>query len=301
MDSSPEEYIDYVNNKDGYALCFEEDAEFIKIPHIDFGKRYDSSLQAKKLFAALREIDERKIKQKVYARIPSKNGVGLAVYNRLIRAAGFKVINPQSHYVIGLTGGSGSGKTVISKELEKAGCAVIDCDKITRHSSVYDDECVKELAEAFGDDIVNGGELNRKLLAERAFASSEGKKELNRITHPRIMKKVMHEYNSLVSRGEEIIVFDAPTLFEAGLDSKCSRIISVTAPKSIRIARIMKRDNISFEAAERRISAQNDDEYFIKRSDHIIINDDSINIHTKRIEAIVNGLKNKLRLYRQRN
>lgn len=95
LDADSEEFVEYVNShaKEGlFALCFAEDIDGLKVPYVSLGK--DEADQAKKLFAALRELDERGAKQ-VYARCPSKEGVGLAVYNRLIRAAAYHEFAPQ--------------------------------------------------------------------------------------------------------------------------------------------------------------------------------------------------------------
>lgn len=88
-----EKYIEYISsqNKKVAALCFEDEAEKISVPHVTYGKSFDSSSQAKRLFDALRELDETGA-EIAYAHCPSEKGVGLAVYNRLLRSAGFEVI-----------------------------------------------------------------------------------------------------------------------------------------------------------------------------------------------------------------
>ncbi|MDE6506474.1 MAG: hypothetical protein K2K71_04385, partial [Eubacterium sp.] len=102
VNASKEKYEAFVNSKkDAFALCFEEDK--IEIPKITFGKESDDCSQAKELFDALRQLDEMGA-TKVYARIPHKNGVGMAVYNRLIRAAAFCIIDLEKPFTIGLTG-----------------------------------------------------------------------------------------------------------------------------------------------------------------------------------------------------
>lgn len=96
LDGNQKQYLDYINNNEANkvaALCFEEDAKNLKIPFATYGKEVDPLLQAKKLFDALRKLDNMKNIDLVYARCPAKSGVGLAVYNRLIRAAGFNIIN----------------------------------------------------------------------------------------------------------------------------------------------------------------------------------------------------------------
>lgn len=272
VDASSREFCDYVNRKkDCHALCFEEDLPFLEVPAVSFGSRYDREEQAHKLFSALHGLDEIGAKR-AYARMPSKTGVGLAVYNRLVRAAGFRLENPCGHLIVGLTGPSGAGKSTVGALLREAGCAVIDCDSLTRSPEVYDRECVVRLQAAFGEDVAPGGVLNRSLLAERAFASPEGRDSLAAITFPRILGKLRQLILEEEQQGKKVIVLDAPTLFESGLDFDCARILVVTAPQEERLVRILRRDGITKEEALRRFSAQQPEEFYVRRADYVVAN-----------------------------
>jgi dephospho-CoA kinase len=290
IDASPEEYIKYVNGKENaHALCFEEDKKHLNKPSVTFGRRYDGAEQARRYFEALYELDELGAKQ-VYARIPSKSGIGLAVYNRLVRSAGFQIINPKGYHIIGMTGASGSGKTTIAKAFETLGCAVVDCDKLSKSPGVYDSACLRELAAEFGADIIaEDGTLNRRLLAERAFVSAEKKKKLENIVFPRILIAMQEKINQALEAGKRIIVVDAPTLFEAGFDAICSRIIAVTSTKEEKIKRIMNRDGLSQKEAEKRLSAQHEDSFYTERADHIVSGSGGYDL-VKRLTPLVNGL-----------
>lgn len=270
VDASSEEYVNYVNSKkDCHALCFQEDLPLLRVPALSYGGRYNREEQARKLFSALLQLDGLGAK-KVFARCPSKRGVGLAVYNRLIRAAGFQVIRVGSPLLVGLTGPSGAGKSTVGREFQKLGWGYLDCDKLTRSPQVYDEACLRELAQAFGDDVVAEGMLNRKLLADRAFATPEGRELLNQITFPRILRRVREEIQAEADR--QIVLLDAPTLFESGLDRMCRRVISVDAPREERAARIIKRDGLSREQAALRLSAQPEGEFYLSRADYVIEN-----------------------------
>lgn len=272
LDASPEEYVRYVNQKgDGWALCFEEDVPFLQVPSVAYGSRYDGESQARHLFDALHSLDEVGAK-KAYARIPSKRGVGLAVYNRLIRAAAFQVVNPVGCHVIGLTGPTGAGKSTVGDILRKEGCFVIDCDQVTRSPQVYDPPCLRELSEAFGPEIFQDGVLDRGELARRAFASEQARSLLGQITFPRILRRVRELLAEGREKGYRVLVLDAPTLFESGLDSACSRILVVNAPKEERLARVLKRDGISQEAALRRLEAQPSEDFYTSRADWVVEN-----------------------------
>lgn len=264
INASKEKYEKFVNmQKDAFALCFEEDN--ITIPKITFGRENDDLSQARELFDALRRADELGAK-KVYARIPRKNGVGLAVYNRLIRAAAFNILDLEKPFLIGLTGQTGAGKGYIGERLTALGFNILDTDlyarKITEKNSSY----LPELAEKFGEDIIKDGILDRKLLAKRAFCSDEKTKELNSIMHPAIL-------DMCIKNAEFPAVFDAPLLFECGGEKYCTAVLAVTAPENIRLERIMKRDGISKEEARLRMDAQKDEKYYIKNADFTVIND----------------------------
>lgn len=294
VDASPEEYVQYVNGQpDAFALCFQEDAARLHVPYVAYGSRYAGGEQAQRLFDALHGLDNRGAKT-VYARIPSKNGIGLAVYNRLIRSAGFRVVNPNRHYIIGLTGPTGAGKTTVAKAMAALGCGVVDCDEITRLPGVYDEACLRELAEAFGAEIIEGGTLQRRLLAQRAFATPAGRETLNHITFPRILKKVLEEVQANLNSGKKLVVVDGPTLFEAGVDVHCARIIAVMAPWEMRLERIIHRDGLSVEAAEKRLRAQQEDTFYTGRADHIVSGQGDYDLK-KRLMPIVGGLLEKCR------
>lgn len=277
IDASLEDYAAFVNaQKDVVALCFESEERLLDCPAVTFGKAYDALSQAHELFSALHKLDAIGAKT-VYARMPRKAGVGLAVYNRLIRAAGFKVYTPKDEFVIGLTGQTGAGKSTVSTVLVKYGCAVVDCDKVTRDPNLYRDGCLIELQKAFGRDIMKpDGTLDRRLLANRAFANAEATATLNRITHPVIMDRLRGEIERHRQNGAKVIVLDAPTLFEAGADVLCRRVISVLADRDVRLERIIKRDGITKEEAERRMSAQKNDAFYAERSDFVFDNTDSV-------------------------
>lgn len=256
-------YENFVNSKkNAFALCFENDN--VTIPKVTFGRENNDLSQAKELFDALRKLDEMGAK-KVYARIPSTTGVGMAVYNRLIRAAAFKIIDLKKPFFIGLTGQTGAGKGYVSRQLEKLGFNIIDSDKIVKKIYENNPELLQRLAKEFGNDILIEGILDRKTLARRVFSSKENTDKLNQIVHPKVIAICEREAKPLA-------VLDAPQLFEANAQSKCYKIISVAASYETRLKRIMQRDNITMQQAERRIHAQLDESYYINHSDFVIYN-----------------------------
>ena len=274
VDDSPENYTQYVNGRAApgvYALCFDETAGGLAVPCLCYGPRFDGAAQARQLFTALHRLDEEGARA-VFAQRPGRRGVGLAVYNRLIRAAAFRVIRPGGSLIVGLTGPSGGGKSTVAGLLRQAGCCVIDCDALTRSPQVYDSDCMKELQEAFGPLVASGGVLARQELARRAFASEEGRRRLGQITFPRIVGAIRRQMEELAAQGSAPIVLDAPTLFEAGLDTACARVLVVSAPEEERLGRVMARDGLTKDQARLRFSAQPGEAFYAARADWLIEN-----------------------------
>ena len=188
---------------------------------------------------------------------------------------------------IGLTGQTGAGKSTVSEFAEKMNCKIINADKVAREVMKKNSECLKRLAEIFGSDIINtDGSLNRKLLAQKAFSSRENTDILNNITHPAIISKVK-EYIDMYSKESDMIIFDAPQLFESGGDEMCDKIIAVIAPADVRVQRIISRDGISEQEALLRIHAQHDEDFYISKSDYIIDGSQTLESVQKQFEEIM--------------
>lgn len=174
--------------------------------------------------------------------------------------------------IIGLTGQSGAGKSTVSEVFKASGAVVINADSLA-HTALRTDKCKENLRAAFGGDIFDeSGEVVRKKLARVAFSSKENTEKLNKATHPVITELAKREFDYYEEAGEEAVVFDAPTLFESGLDKFCTTVISVIADKDLRAKRIMARDNLSLEEASQRLNAQYDDEFYTDKSQFVIEN-----------------------------
>ncbi len=268
VEAESESFCRYVNSKiNAAAICFSEDEEKISCKTIVIGNADDEEEQARNIFDSLRATDTLGVKT-VYVHAPKKSGVGLAVYNRLIRAAGFKVI--KLPIIIGLTGPTGAGKTTACKTAEELGFYVINCDKTARRAT-ENKECLSALTKVFGEEILDkNGELIRSRLAEKAFAYRESTEHLNNIIFPFIRELIENE---IKASGNNKIILDAPTLYESRLDAVCSAVIVISADKSIRLRRIMERDGMDETAAELRINAGKTDEYYRTRTPHIIYSD----------------------------
>lgn len=190
----------------------------------------------------------------------------MAVYNRLIRAAAFNVIDLKKTFTIGLTGQTGAGKGYVCEYFEALGFKIIDCDKVVKKLYKENKDVIDALKAEFGDNIVRDGRLDTAALAEIVFSDKGKTERLNRIVHPFVTNECKRLAGGLC-------VIDAPQLFEANIQDMCYKVISVTAPEKTRLARILERDGITEKQAKSRMNAQLDEDYYINNSDFVIIND----------------------------
>ncbi len=196
----------------------------------------------------------------------------------------------KGYRLIGLTGPTGSGKSLVSQVFSENGFAVVDADKVAHiaiESPVYKDG----LISAFGLSILNSdGTVNRREVARIAFSTKENTARLNAIAHPVIIDFALEEFCRLCEQGYENIVFDAPTLIESGSHKLCDVIITVLAPVDIRKARIISRDNITEEEAKRRIDAQREDGFYTSVSHYVINNNGTKEQTILKTEEIIKEL-----------
>lgn len=190
-------------------------------------------------------------------------------------------------YIIGLTGKTGAGKTSVGALLEEYGCVVIDCDKLARDVTNKGSPILMNLASFFGQDIIdNQGNLDRKILAKKAFSSRDNVKKLNEITHPEILRQSFELADKVLSEGANAAILDAAALFESNAHKKCDFNIVVTAPEKIRLKRIMERDRLNEIEARHRIKAQRDDDYYISRADYVVNAYEPFNLEEQLKEVI---------------
>lgn len=190
--------------------------------------------------------------------------------------------------IIGLTGPSGSGKGTVAKILEQYNIPTVDTDLVYRKILNPPSKCLEELKLNFGNDIMNPDKtLDRTKLASIVFSDPQKLKLLNSITHKYILERTSKRISYRRNRGYTAITIDAPALFESGFDSKCDFVITVTANRDIRISRIMSRDNIGRDAAEKRINAQPTIEFYTSKSKYTIENNGDISSLTNSIIEII--------------
>ena len=170
---------------------------------------------------------------------------------------------------IGVTGGSGAGKTTVLHEAQRRGALSLDCDEIYHQLLETSGKMLAEIGEAFPGSVENGV-LNRKKLGKLVFNDPAALKELNAITHRYVRREVRRR---LRQSDASLAVIDAIGLIESGLHKLCDATVCVSAPEEARVRRIMAREGISEEYARARIRAQKPDSYYAGRCTHQIIND----------------------------
>lgn len=172
-------------------------------------------------------------------------------------------------YKVGVTGGIGSGKSVVCNMLRERGVAVYNCDIRAKELMSADEVIAKQLVERFGPETFVDGELNRAYLAERVFGNSEELAALNAIVHPRVVE----DFEQWAQRLQgEYVVIESAILFESGIDSKVDVTVAVMAPESLRLERTMQRDGVSREQVEERMRNQLSDDERCSRSKYAIVN-----------------------------
>ena len=196
--------------------------------------------------------------------------------------------------IVGLCGGSGSGKGAVGQLFEKHGVPVIDTDAVYHELTSARSECIDELVLAFGNSIIDeNGALNRPALGKIVFSSGASDKLqlLNKITHKHILLKTREMLGNFSERGFSMVVVDAPLLFESEFNKECDIIVSVIADKNTRVERIMSRDKISEDVARRRIATQLGDDFLIANSDFVIRNDSTLSELAEKFEILINDIK----------
>ncbi len=175
--------------------------------------------------------------------------------------------------ILGLTGGSGTGKSLAADYLKLQGAQIIDADLIARQIVAPGKPALFEISETFDGILLPDGTLNRKKLGTLVFSDNDALIRLNAITHTYIAEEINAQLRESKS---PLVVIDAPLLLEYDLDALCSECVCILADHSARVNRIMARDGLTFEQAENRIRAQKEDDFYKKRCRFVIENNEGI-------------------------
>jgi len=160
--------------------------------------------------------------------------------------------------VLGLTGGIATGKSTVSAILKKAGCVIIDADRIAREVVKKGLPAYRKIIDTFGDNILSpDGEIDRSALGDIIFNDPQKKQLLNRIVHPYVSKETNLQLKHIEkTHPNTIVILDIPLLLEAQIHKALSEVIVVYVPEHTQIKRLMQRDGISETDALARINSQ---------------------------------------------
>lgn len=195
--------------------------------------------------------------------------------------------------VIGLTGGIASGKSTISNMLMDMEILVIDADVIARDVVKPETDTLKRLVQKFGEDILNiDGTLNRKELSNIVFNDRESLKQLNLIIHPAIKNAIMNKLNEYKKSKEKYCVVDAALLIEANFIDIVDCVILVYVNRKTQVERLMNRDKISMEEAERKIDSQMSLDEKMKYADYLVDNNHDVENTRLQLKSIIKEIFN---------
>lgn len=190
-----------------------------------------------------------------------------------------------------ITGRSGCGKSTVTARFAAQQIPCADADRIAREILAPGSPCLGQLAKVFGADILPGGVLNRHLLADRAFATPEGTRALNAITHPAILDRLHQQQAAAQAAGAWLFVVDGAAIIGSPFEAACDRILVVAAPFETSVARICARDGISPEMAARRLNAQIPQQTLLDKADYVIHNDSTQAALVEQTDRLIQALR----------
>ncbi len=176
--------------------------------------------------------------------------------------------------VIGVTGPTGSGKSLFCDYLSEHGIPVIDADEVYHGLLVPPSPCLYALRRVFGNGILRAdGTLDRTALSDIVFHDEEKLALLNHTVLDFVLDRIREMIADLGRRGHSAVVVDAPTLIESGFHKECDTVVSVISPAALRMERIIRRDGLSPERAQARIAAQKPNEFYESHSHYVLTNE----------------------------
>ena len=203
-------------------------------------------------------------------------------------------------YLVGLTGGIGSGKSTVAARFAERGAEVIDADAIAREVVEPGGPALPGLVERFGPGLLqDDGRLDRRALAAVAFADDRSRADLDRLTHPHVAGRIASRIAELGgeedARADRIVVVDHPLLIETQQTARFDAVVVVLAPREVRTARLCERRGLDREDVEARMRAQVDDAARRAAATHLIDNSGDLEDLDPQVDRVYEALRSTAR------
>ena len=197
--------------------------------------------------------------------------------------------------LFGVTGGIGSGKTVVCNFLKKKDIPIIKADPLAKDLTNHSPEIRQALVAEFGKDVyLDSGTLNKALLSQLVFSDVETRERINQIIHPQVFKAIQDRVNQLKQENQSLVGVEAALIYESKMERILNAVVVVTAPIEKRIEWIKSRDGFSQEEILKRINSQMPLEEKIKRADYVIENDGALSDLAEKVDELYNWLSSKI-------
>jgi dephospho-CoA kinase len=193
---------------------------------------------------------------------------------------------------VGLTGGIACGKTVVRRRLEERGIPTLDADAVVHRLLQAETDVTRRIAETFGETVIApDGSVDRKALGGIVFADEEARKKLNAIVHPGVWREVERFFDEREEASDPVAVVDAALMIETGSYRRYDRLVVVHCRPELQLERLMARDGLSREDAERRIRSQMPIEQKLPFADFLVDTSGTIEETLKRTDDLASQLK----------
>lgn len=190
--------------------------------------------------------------------------------------------------IVGVTGPTGAGKSLLCEHLSRLGISIIDADEVYHAMLLPPSPCLDALKDAFGAGILRpDGTLDRGALSKIVFETEDQLALLNRTVLGFVLEKIRGMIADLEAAGYPSVVIDGPTLIESGFHRECDVVLSVLSSEQTRFGRIVARDHLAASQAEARLHAQKDDAFYREHSDYVLTNDGNEQAFYKKIDALL--------------
>ncbi len=206
-------------------------------------------------------------------------------------------------YLVAVTGGIGSGKSTVTARLAHHGAEVIDLDEVAREIVQPGEPALEEIAARFGQEVLtDDGTLDRAELARRAFVDDQSRRDLDRITHPRVASRIAERLTLLAGEDHldptRLVVVDHPLLIETGQAARFDTVVAVLAGEEVRMRRLVEQRGLDAEDVRARMRQQVDDDARRAAADHVVTNDGDLETLNAEVDRLHTHLAAKARAQR---